>query len=343
MIYRGKVFRYLSEVRCISLFFSSRKSGATIVSLIVLNSYKRSIPKASFPNQIWQCDVMHGPSVKRESGPQKKSYLWAIMDDHSRLIIHAQFYLNETLESLKDCLMQGMSKRGPPGKFYVDNGSCYRARNLEQILASLGTALVHSRPYIPQGRGKIERWFRYVRQDFLTVNADRPFSLQDLNERLETWVDEYNANPHSSIKMSPYDKFRADLECIRPAPTDLLNYFRKIEQRKVKKDRTIQLNTRIFEAPVTLIDKKVELYFHDAEPDVVEVFFEGRTYGMAVIMDPHINSRIGRDYPSGTDPKARSKSVYKGSFLVFDGSFFGHYLCYFGLLELQEGWKLAFI
>ena len=135
---------------------------------------------------------MHGPQVKMAQGPQKKAYLIAIMDDHSRLVVAAQFYLSETVESLLDALRQAIERRGIPSKFYVDNGACYRAHHLEQTLAALGIALAHSRPYIPQGRGKIERWFRYVRQDFIPVYADKPLSLDELNERLEAWVDRYN-------------------------------------------------------------------------------------------------------------------------------------------------------
>lgn len=254
--------------------------------------------EASFPNEIWQCDVMHGPMVKQEKGPQKKSYLCAIMDDHSRLIVSARFYLNETLGSLKDCLKHGLLSRGLPGKFYVDNGACYKALNLEQILASLGIGISHSRPYTPQGRGKIERWFRYVRQDFIPVHAHKPLSLDLLNERFESWVDGYNDSVHSAIKSTPYDRFKKDMTCIRPAPENLEKYFRKIEFRKVKKDRTVQMGGCLYEVPVGLIDKKVELHFHEENLDDIEIFFEGHSYGKALTLDPHLNARVGRDYGS---------------------------------------------
>lgn len=67
--------------------------------------------EASHPNEIWQSDVMHGPHVRCEN-KSRKSYLIAIIDDHSRLIVHAQFYLNETRESFLDCLRQAILKRG---------------------------------------------------------------------------------------------------------------------------------------------------------------------------------------------------------------------------------------
>lgn len=253
--------------------------------------------EAAYPNEIWQCDVMHGPLVKVQGGPQKKSYLIAIMDDHTRLIVHAQFYLSETFESLKDCLRQAVATRGIPSKFYVDNGACYRSTQLEQVLAALGTVLTHSRPYTPEGRGKIERWFRYVRQDFLPIHAHKPLGLDELNHKLEPWLDAYNDKPHSTTKVSPYDRYRKNLSCIRSAPDELLDYFRRVEIRRVKKDRTVQVNNRHFEVATGLIDRRVELKYHEDAPTDVEVFFEGRSYGKAVVLDVNVNARVGREGP----------------------------------------------
>ena len=70
-------------------------------------------------NDLWQSDCMHGPRVLVE-GKLRKSYLFAILDDHSRLIPHAQFYLAENLESFRDCLLCALEKRGLPRKLYVD-------------------------------------------------------------------------------------------------------------------------------------------------------------------------------------------------------------------------------
>ena len=285
-----------------ALFFSLSQSRPQVIP-----KDKRRF-ESSYPNEIWQCDVMHGPKVKTEHG-QKKTYLCAIIDDHSRLIIQASFSLSEGLESLKDCLRQGIMKRGVPQKFYVDNGACYKALNLEQILAQLGVVLTHSRPYTPEGRGKIERWFRYVRQDFLPMHAHKPMTLDELNERLEDWVDEYNDKPHSSIGTSPYERYKKNLACVRPAPDHLIEYFRLVEFRRVKKDRSIQINNRQFEVPVGLINKRVEARFHKNRPDEVEIFFENCSYGKAVVLDPNVNAHIGRDYGDGGVKKEKPQDA----------------------------------
>lgn len=250
--------------------------------------------EAELPNEIWQSDILHGPQA-RVNGVNKKMYLCAIMDDHSRLIVHAEFYESETLESLKDCLKKAVSKRGLPQKLYVDNGACYKAIHLEQVAAILGIALKHSRPYIPQGRGKIERWFRNVRDNFLS-HYDTVKPLSNLNEQLDSFVDEYNNKIHSSTRETPYERYRKNLECVRPAPQNLDDYFRLIEYRRVKKDRSFQLSGLLFEAPVVLIDKKVELRFSRGEPTKVEIFFNNQSFGFAVILDANVNARVGREW-----------------------------------------------
>lgn len=256
--------------------------------------------EAQFPNEIWQSDVMHGSFATSTDGSRLvkgKTYLHAIIDDHSRLIVHAQFYLSERLEAIKDCLRQAIQKRGLPQKFYVDNGACFSAINLDQICAGLGIALIHSRPYTPQGRGKIERWFRNVRDNFLSVHQHVK-TLSELNDKLDAWVDEYNTAVHSTTKQSPYDRYRKNLELVRPAPLELMNYFRFVEFRKVKKDRSVQLNGKLYEVAVSLIDRRVELRFHQDEPDIVEVFFDNRSFGFATPARPHVNAKIGRSWNS---------------------------------------------
>lgn len=250
--------------------------------------------EASAPNEIWQSDVMHGPRAII-NGINRKTYLCAIIDDHSRMIMHAEFYNGETLDNLKHCLRNAVSKRGLPQKFYVDNGSCYRALNLEQIAACLGISLKHARPYMPQGKGKIERWFRNVRDNFLpfyTVTKN----LNKLNEQFDSWVEEYNNKEHKTIKTTPYKRYKNNMECVRQAPADLLDYFRVIDFRKVKTDRTFHLNNIIYESPVNFIGKKIELRYHPENLSQIEIFFNNLSYGFAIEVDPYVNARIGRNY-----------------------------------------------
>jgi transposase InsO family protein len=258
--------------------------------------------EAQFPNEIWQSDVMHGPYVKVSGPKRKKVYLLAILDDHSRLIIHAQFYFSEGISDFRECLKSAIEKRGLPQKLYIDNGSCYRALHLEQIAAALGISIKHSRPYTPQGRGKIERWFKYVRDNFLAIpNSTNNIHLDELNEDFDEWVDAYNNKKHGTTKEKPVDRYQKNLECVRPAPINIIDYFRRVTVRKVKKDRTISLHGVIYEAPVVLIDKQVELKYHEGVPSEVEIFFNSMSFGNVMIVNPHVNAQIGRSW--GTPSK----------------------------------------
>lgn len=113
--------------------------------------------EAEHPNDIWQSDVMHGPHLEVDE-KKRKTYLIAFIDDHSRLIIYGRFYTSEGTWAFMHSLEQAFLNRGLPRKLYVDNGSAFRSRQLAHTTASLGIALIHSRVYKPQGRGKIERF-----------------------------------------------------------------------------------------------------------------------------------------------------------------------------------------
>jgi putative transposase len=267
--------------------------------------------EAELPNDLWQSDSMHGPQVDVD-GRMKKTYLLAFLDDHSRLVPHAQFYLSEGLSSYLHALEQALLRRGLPRKLYLDNGPAFRSRHLEDVAASLGIALIHSSPYKPQGRGKIERFFRTVRSQFLS--GFRGKGLEDLNEALDLWLqDVYHQRKHTSTGKSPFDRFTAHMQCIRPAPKDLKNYFRRHTRRRVAKDRTITLNGNLYEAPVPLIGKQVLCLYHDDQPQEVEVIHEHKPYGLLTPLDLHVNCRVRRNKDSGTDMDSSEKTPkYQG-------------------------------
>jgi putative transposase len=267
--------------------------------------------EAELPNDLWQSDCMHGPQVE-EGGRMKKSYLLAFLDDHSRIVPHAEFYLSEGLNSYLQALEQALLRRGLPRKLYLDNGPAFRSKHLEDITASLGIALIHSSPYKPQGRGKIERFFRTVRSQFLSGFKGK--TLHDLNEALDLWLNDiYHQRKHSSTAQSPFERFTAQMHCLRAAPKDLRDHFRKRTRRKVAKDRTITLNGKLYEAPIPLIGKQVLVLYHEKDLYRVEVFCEQKSYGFLLPVDLHINCRVKRNRDSGTDVQAdEKKSKYQG-------------------------------
>ena len=250
--------------------------------------------EAELPNDIWQSDCLHGPKALHE-GRMRKTYLFAFIDDMSRLIPHGEFYLNERIDSYIDALAKALAKRGLPRKLYVDNGPAFSTQVLSHATASLGIALVHSTPYQPEGRGKIERFFKTVRMQFLSAAPDG-LSLVDLNKRFKEWIDEYHLREHGSTKEAPLSRYAKHLHCIREAPKDLMDHFRKRATRKVDKDRTISLDGRLYEAPVDMIGKTATLLYHENDPSRVELLFNGASRGMLVPLDVRINARVKRSH-----------------------------------------------
>ncbi len=249
--------------------------------------------EAELPNDLWQSDCMHGPMVI-EDGRQRKTFLFAFIDDQSRIIPHGEFYLREHLKTFIDCLKKALAKRGLPVKLYVDNGPYFRSHLLQYATASLGITLIYCRAHRPEGKGKIERFFKTLRMQFLPLLPDT-LTLDELNERFHSWIDkEYHIRVHSSTKEKPIDRYLKDLHLIRSAPKNLNDYFRIRVQRKVDRDRTVSLNGKLYEAPVELVERTVTLLYHDDDPKRIELFYRDKSYGFLVPLDMKINCQVKR-------------------------------------------------
>jgi len=267
--------------------------------------------EAESPNDLWQSDVMHGPKLDCGGQRLRKTYLIAFIDDHSRLITHGRFYLAESLICFNQAFEQALLVRGLPRKLYVDNGAAYRSKQLEFTCASLGIALIHAKPYTPQGKGKIERFFRTVRSQFLP--CFKGASLEEINKAFEVWLSQdYQQRKHSSTGQSPFDRFTAHMECIRSAPRDLSDHFRKTVRRRVNKDRTVTIDNRLFEAPVELIGKRVELLYHENKPEMVEIKDGKTSMGNLQPIDLHVNCRVKRDKNSQVELSSQESSPETG-------------------------------
>ncbi len=267
--------------------------------------------EAENPNDLWQSDVMHGPKVLYK-GKHRKSYLIAIIDDHSRIIPNACFYFSENLATYLKFLEGAFLTRGLPRKLYVDNGAAFKSHHLKYVAASLEIALIRAKPYQPQGKGKIERWFKTVRSSFLPTFSGS--TIEEINKALQFWINsKYHRKKHSSTGQKPIERFASNMECIRVAPSNLTDYFRKTLRRKVGKDRTVTINGNLFEAPVRLIGKRVELLFHDDSPLDVEIKHGQKSYGQILPVDVHVNCRVKRHrWREGDIQISSNTKEYKG-------------------------------
>ena len=148
--------------------------------------------------ELWMSDVMYGPKI-RAGGRLRRTYLIAFLDDATRVIPHAAFTFSEGTVAFLPVLEKAVRKRGVPKRLYVDNGAAFRSRHLALVCAKLGIALIHARPYSPQGKGKMERWFRTTRMQLMPMlEPAAPLTLEAMNRALSAWVEgEYHHAPAS--------------------------------------------------------------------------------------------------------------------------------------------------
>lgn len=277
-----------------TLYRFLKQRGLTARQLLVPAARKKF--EAERANQIWQADMLFGPYIQRPGGGKMQVFLHAILDDASRLIPHAQFYASQGLEACLDCLRQAVAARGLPTRLYMDNAKMYRGQQLARIAASIGILIVHTPPYQPEGRGKIERFFRSTREQFLNnLDPNLSLSLEALNQRWWTWIETvYHTSQHSALETTPLLRWQRDIEHIRQMPpsTDLRRLFFHRVNRLVRRDCTFFLHQRLYEAPPHLLGQTIEARFDPLDRDQVEIFFQGQFQIMARPVDPVVNGQL---------------------------------------------------
>jgi len=271
---------------------------------------------AHYAGDIWYGDVMHGPRVPMGGG-MRKAYLVSLMDDASRLITHSAFRPGETALDIEAVLKQAVLKRGLPVKLVIDNGPAYRAKTLQGICARLGVHLVYCRPYAPQGKGKLERWHRTFRAQFLSeLDTSRLRDPGDLNARLWAWLDQvYHRTAHSGLEGgTPLARYQQDLARVRTlgataARLDELFYHRV--ERKVRNDATVSYQGSRFEVPYALSGKPVVLVVDPHREQVVGVEDDdGHPLGAATPLDAlaNVHRRRRKPRPAAAPRNARGEN-----------------------------------
>jgi putative transposase len=287
-------------VSAATLYRFLKQRGLSEKQLLAPQAHKKF--EAQFSNQIWQADMLFGPWVKRPSGGRMQVFLHATLDDASRLIPHAQFYSSQGLDAVLDCLRQAVRARGVPTRLYIDNAKMYRSTQLARIAASLGMLIIHSRPYQPEGRGKIERCFRTVREQFIAnLDPKHLLSLDELNERFWAWIENvYHRSDHRALGTTPLLRWQRDIQQVRQLPpaTDLRRLFFHRLDRLVRRDSTFLLHKRLYEAPPHLAGQTIEIRFDPLDTVEVEIWFQGQRQAMARLLDPVVNGQLPSALPA---------------------------------------------
>ncbi len=259
--------------------------------------------ETQYAGQIWYGDVMHGPKLMID-GRMRKVYLVSLMDDASRLLAHSAFCLGETALDIEGVLKQAVLKRGLPMKLVIDNGAAYRSGSLKGICARLGIHMIFCRPYAPEGKGKLERWHRTFRNQFLSeLDSSRIHDLNDLNTRLWAWLEQvYHHRVHTSLKgLTPLMRYQQDLARIRTLGRKALKlnelFYHRVS-RKVRRDGTVAWDGNRFEVDYVLVGKQVQLVIDPHAGEALRVEDEeGEMLSMVIPLDVKANCQRKRRKP----------------------------------------------
>jgi len=255
--------------------------------------------EAARPNEIWTGDALHAIRVQG-----RKTYLFAFIDDHSRAVMAARFGFAEDTIRLAAALRPALGSRGIPEHAYVDNGSAFVDAWLLRACARLGIKLVHSQPGRPEGRGKIERFFRTVRDQFLVEfteeRAARIPDLAELNTLFTAWTETvYHVREHSETRQPPLARWEAGGPFPLPADADLAEAFRWSEWRTVSKTATVSMHGNKYQVDPALTGRRVELVFDPFDLTVLSVRSGGHDAGTAT---PHHITRHAHPKARPEDP-----------------------------------------
>ena len=244
--------------------------------------------QADAVNEIWTADFMNGPAVGG-----KPSFLAGIIDDNSRFLTGARFVRRTNAVRFAGVLRAAVAACGIPRSLYTDHGSAFVDSSLERACAVLGITLTHSQPGRPMGRGKIERVFGVIQQQFLAEVAGDPdggsparhpvASLEELNGLLAAWLRTvYHARPHAETGQPPAARYAAAGPPARPDPAVLKEAFSWSVLRQVRKTATVSVEGNVYCVDPFLAGRKIECVFDPFDMTVLTVYWQGRKVGTAV-------------------------------------------------------------
>ena len=294
----SQLYRYLMEEGFIS---SGEFTLQTFIKYLKDNDIKINnkeiIPRKKFEtehiNQLWMCDFMHSIYI-RDGKKKRQTFLCAIIDDHSRVIVGHFWSFDSAMPSLEETLKGAIMTYGLPSKFYSDNAKVFTSQSIHLPCAKLGIAVIHSRPFDASSRGKIERFFRTVQQIFIPEIHNDTITLDELKTSFKNWLhNEYHKKLHTGINEPPMERYLKDLELITPRRIDRdvldLIFYRTIK-RVVKLDSTVSIDNKLYEVPSKYIGLNLELRYAPSSPQEIFIFENDMPSVKLRPLDLHLNA-----------------------------------------------------
>lgn len=252
--------------------------------------------QAAAPDALWHGDVCHGPTLQL-GGIRTPLRIHGMLDDCSRYVVALEAHASECEEDMLRVLIRALRLHGKPDMIFLDNGATYRGEILRTACSRLGISLVHARPYDPQARGKMERFWRTLRQGCLD-HLGEVGSLDDINQRLAAFLDRhYHTAPHAGLMG------RAPLSAYAPSErvpnrieeAQLREALAVRDRRRVRRDTTVSVLGQTYELQQGFLAGRVVdvVYSHLDDPPRPEIEYEDKRYPLTLV-DPVANSRRAR-------------------------------------------------
>lgn len=229
-------------------------------------------------NEVWCGDSSVGPYLKTPDGKKHKVYIIALIDDASRFIVGIDVFFNDNFINLMSVIKSAVAKYGRPQMFNFDNGSSYKNKQMELLAARIGTVIHYDQPYTPTQKAKIERWFRTMKDQWMSSLDIRDFnSLNELRGNLSAYVQKYNQTVHSSLSgKSPQDRFFSEPNRIRRlTDEEIENCFLLEIERRVSSDSVIVINQVEYEVDCRFAKQRIRLRYSPGLKDIFIVETDG--------------------------------------------------------------------
>lgn len=258
-----------------------------------------------FINELWMVDFKQGKSIRSGRG-FKRSYLCAIIDDASRLLVGYEWGLNEDTALFAKTFKKAVSIYGTPKILYCDQGKVFRSNYIMQICARLGISLVNAAPYSPESKAKIERFNRTVQQMFYPLVKDfHAIDIEQLNQLFDKFIQEiYHLKIHASLEESPLKKFQRLLsktQINRINHEQLEQFFLCSIKRKVRLDGTIAIKKTYYEVDMKYAGEIVDIRFPVDNPNRFFLFENDRLIRQLKPLDlvsnanpPHVSTSYSK-------------------------------------------------
>lgn len=274
--------------------------------------------QADYANDLWQSDMLEGPWLPDPQDPQRsrKTRLYLFLDDASRMVLYGRFFFKGDLPALELVFKRALQRYGLPRVVYYDNALVYRSGHMRLVCAELGIHRpIFTRPYRPQGHGKIEAWNRFCITNFLAeLKASSIQTLEELNRAFIAWVEEeYNRRNHAELGCSPRERWLRDASRVRFAEEEKLRtVFLWREERRVDKCSMIHLFGEVYRVSPHLAGKKVQVRYDPEHLEKIEIWLQGKFRERVGIFRPQPHRPPQEKFPENPLPAPPEKTDYLG-------------------------------